>query len=499
MFGKKDVNDPGKKKRIQIHETTLENDIQYLGPLTGQHFKILGWLCIVAAQAAVILKLGGRINGDFAVNSSTALGILGQVANFSLPFLLIANFAQLLHPEDGYRKLVLINCASMAGVCAAFYLVFYRYIVGGVAMLLDPPSDALSAVGMVLGIIAPYGFFCFNLFVDLLLCTLTMLFLNYKPRHVFAGRLRILFRLLALLPVAYEVGCMILKVYSAKGMLQIPVWAWPLLPVKPPMTFVLFVILALFIKTRELRFRRHGKTHEEYKEFLKTRRNSRNFSLFLAVMLALVSIADIVVVLGFSVGETVQTAQMTMKFSLTQAATEKKQQEDQEAALAELQAMSEKLEAGEQLTDEEMQAALTDMQKVTGEAEAAPDGSTEPVDISILSQEEQEAAMQKGLDSALGQETITASIDWGMRLAEAVGFGKSVYLILLAPLVLLFSYTRRPKNGKLDLLIPVAGLFLILLVYIEGFHQLLGILPVGKLNLQQLGEAVSSYAGTLVE
>lgn len=38
-----------KKKRIKLHETTQENDIRYIGPLTAQHFKILGWVCIVFA------------------------------------------------------------------------------------------------------------------------------------------------------------------------------------------------------------------------------------------------------------------------------------------------------------------------------------------------------------------------------------------------------------------------------------------------------------------
>ena len=47
-----------KKKRVKLHETTQENDIRYIGPLTAQHFKILGWVCIVIAQVAVIMRLG---------------------------------------------------------------------------------------------------------------------------------------------------------------------------------------------------------------------------------------------------------------------------------------------------------------------------------------------------------------------------------------------------------------------------------------------------------
>ena len=292
-----------KKKRIKLYETTQENDIRYIGPLTSQHFKILGWLCIVIAQVAVIMQLGGRLNQGFATDTAGWLLIIQGISNLSLPFLLISIFAQLLNTDEGYSKSVLVNSAAMVGICALFYLVFYRYIVGGVASFLVNPSEALSSVSSLLGFVAPCGFFTFNLFVDLFLCTLTMLFLNYRPRHVFTGKSWIFFRLLALLPIAYEVGCMVLKARSARGMVQIPIWVWPLLTVKPPMTFVLFLTLALFVKTRELRFRRHGKSHEEYQEFLKTRRNSWNFSIFLAIMMVLVSLADMAVVAGFSLNE----------------------------------------------------------------------------------------------------------------------------------------------------------------------------------------------------
>ena len=61
MFGKRDKTDQAKKKRVRLHETTHENDIRYRGRISGQHFKMLGWLCIVVAQVAVLLKLGGRI------------------------------------------------------------------------------------------------------------------------------------------------------------------------------------------------------------------------------------------------------------------------------------------------------------------------------------------------------------------------------------------------------------------------------------------------------
>lgn len=445
MFGK-NRRDPSKKRRVELHETTAENDIRYRGPFTAQHFRILGWLCLAVMQVVVIMKLGSKIDDGYAANTAGWQEVLENIANLSLPFLLIANFAQLIDNEQGYKRQLIRNGAATLAVCGLFYLMFYRYIVGGVATFLEDPTKALPTVTGALSLVAPYGFIAVNLFVDLFLCTLTMLFLNYHPRRVFTGRWRICFRLFALLPVAYEVGCMLLKVYSAKGLLRIPVWAYPLLTVKPPMTFVLFVALAVFVKMRELRFLRHGKTHEEYQAFLKTRRNSLNFSVFLAVMLVIVGIIDGAVSISFSFGEMVHRLESDM-----------------------VNTMSEQM----------------------------PDGRSVEDYLSELPPEEAEDAVMTLFGQTITSDKFDTMMISGMRMAQAVGFGDSIYLILLAPLVLLFSYSRRSKYPWLDLCIPVAGMLLIFFVYLEGIHQLLAVLNLGKINLQEAGDMGALYMGMM--
>ena len=428
----RDNSAPAKKRRVKIHETTHENDIRYMGPLTYQHFKLFGWLCIVVSQIAVIVRMGGRIDAGFAGSSALWLKVLDSAADLALPFLLIANFAQILRAEDGYKRPLIVNGAATLGICGLYYLLFYRYMVGNVARLLEDPSEALPLVQSAISVASPYGFIAFNLFLDLFLCTLTMIFLNYRPRRVFTGKWCILFRLLALLPIAYEVGCMLLKVRAVRGQAAIPAWAYPLLTMKPPMTFVLFVALALFVKTREMRFRRHGKTHEEYRAFLKTRRNSWNFSVF----------------------STVNSINAVLE------------QSAQEQASANAQAVPEGVDA------------------------------MPPVDGQALS--EGDAAKAEAPKAALREEQISAFLDSGMRQAMAVGFGGSINLILLAPLVLLFSYTRKPKYGTLDIAIPVAGMALIVLVYLEGSHQLLGLLPIQKVNVQEMRDTADLYFNLLM-
>ena len=476
MFGKRNNTDKVKKKRVKLHEVTSENDIRYRGPLSYFHFQILGWLCIVLSQVALIVRLAGRINADVAVNTAGALGLLQNAANLSLPFLLIFVFAQLLNTEDGYMKQIVKNAAAMAGIWALSCLVFYRYIVGGIGAFIENPGEILPAIQTVIAQVAPSGFVAFNIFVDLFLCALSMFFLNYKPRHIFTGKSRFLFRLLALLPIAYEVGCMVLKERSARGLVEIPIWAYPLLTVKPPMTFVLFVVLALFVKTRELRFRCHGKTHEEYKAFLQTRRNSWNFSVFLAIMLVVVSIADLAVMFGFTLGEMVQSTVTNVEASLSVTPT------------PDPSVLEKALTDATQGDGFDMEAFEANLPP-TPEADVTP----KPVNLDEVDAETLKAA----IEDAMQEENIDIAVNRGLDIALAMGFGGSVYLFLLAPLVLLFSYTRKPKYPWMGMLVPAAGFVMIFVAYVEGVHQILYLLPVGKVSLDELREMIAVGASMI--
>ena len=55
----------------------------------------------------------------------------------------------------------------------------------------------------------------------------------------------------------------------------------------------------------------------------------------------------------------------------------------------------------------------------------------------------------------------------------AYGAGESAYLLFTIPFVLLYSYTRKHKEGPIDVVIPIAGIGLVVFVYIEGIYQLI--------------------------
>ena len=359
-----------------------ENDIRYRGPLSYRSFKILGWICIALSQVAMLLTLEARLDPGMADALRTPTMVLKLLSNLALPFLLIANFALILNAGEGYGKQLARFGGIALAVVAGSVALFQRYIVGSVTVFMESRQEAVAFLSDMFHMPSGAGYLSYNLFIDLFLCTLLMFFLNYRPKRLFTGKLLGVFRAFAVLPVVYEIASITLKILAVEGKVALPLIVFPLLTVKPPMTFLVFVVLAFFIKNRERVFRKNGRTHADYQAFLKTNRNSLQFSSFTAIILAAAGILDIVAFFVVS---------------------------------------------------------------------------------AILSQHTPEGA--------------ELAEDFYLSHLNALGLGDSVLLLLLSPLMLLFSYTRTHKNKTLDTFIPFAGIALIVLVYIEGGYQFLLMVP----------------------
>ena len=394
-------------KRHKLHEMTRENDIRYRGPLSYQGFQILGWACIVISALILMLRAGQQVDPQLAKRVLPLISVLTFICPLSLPFLLIANFAKILNNQEGYKKLLLVNGCAALGIFALAYFVFSRYVIGAISQFVTDPEEVLPLMTSEVRLVQKNGFIAFNIFIDLFLCTLFMFFLDARPKRVFTGKKRYIFRAFAILPIACEVFSLYLKGRSAEGLVRLPLWSFPLLTVKPPMTFAVFIVLAVYIKTRELRFRRHGKTHEEYKAFLQTNRNSLHFSVFLSIIMVIAAVLDL----------------LFLTFLSAQSA-----------------------------------------------------GSFEALNTN---------------DAAVLEQYMT--------VGNALGFGESVFLAAAAPFVLLFSYTRIPKNKRVSILIPAAAIVLIVIMLIEGCYQALGMIAdqmPQKVSIRDLMNTLAAMAGT---
>ena len=370
----------GQKKRVRYYEEGRE-DMHYRGPLSYRAFKILGWLCIALAQVVVLLNINMSMDPSSKEMFETPAMIMKSVSQLSVPFFLIANFSIILNATEGYHRQLIRNLLISLAIAAFSILVYRRYILGIGRMFFPSNTEAEQFIEWLLNMTNETGYLSFNLFIDLFLCSLLMFFLNYRPKHVFTGKKLGLFRACSLFPILYELASIILKYLAIEQKITIPVLVFPFLTVKPPIMFLVFVIMALFIKKRERRFIRNDRTHEEYQVFLQTNRNSFHFSGFAAILLLIAGIVDILSIIIFGII-------VIMK-------------------------------------DPEM------IKNATGVAQRA----------------------------------------------SALGLGQSAMLIFMSPLMLLFSYNRTHENRVPDTLIPIAGVVLVVLIYIEGLFEFILFLP----------------------
>ena len=283
-----------KKKRVKFHEFTAENDIKYKAPLNYQHFQILGWACIVAAVAAGVISLGGKVAGEGVIRQYGKIGIvLSFISQFSLPLLLMASFARLLNNTDNCRKLLMINGGAALGIFVVTIFIGSRYIIGILQKILVPTDQVVPMVTEIIRAFVPGGFLAFNMFVDLFLCTLMMYFLNARPKRVFVGKKVLILRFMVILPIAYEAVCFWLKLQAIKGQVTLPLWSFPLLTMKPPVMILLFIVMAFVVKIREYRYCKHGNTHEDYQAFMQTNRNSFHLSIRLCILMVIFAVVDL--------------------------------------------------------------------------------------------------------------------------------------------------------------------------------------------------------------
>lgn len=283
------------RRRIKrLHEVTAADDIRYCGPLSYQGFQALGWACIVASVLRLILAIGGSKDPRLYADTEALMDMLAYLVPLPLPFLLIANFSRILNNSEGYKKQLLRNSLVAAAVFGVSWLFFSRYVVGLAMQVVKQPEQVQPLMNDFFAKHNRHGFVAFNLFIDLFLCTLTMYFLNAHPKRVFTGRKVIILRLFVLLPIACEAASIWLKIQSALGNIVLPFWSFPLLTVKPPMTFLLFLFLSVHMSGREMRFRKHGRTHEDYLEYLKTNRNAFHFSICLVIAMVIATFLDFI-------------------------------------------------------------------------------------------------------------------------------------------------------------------------------------------------------------
>lgn len=383
----------GKEKTVRRkkREVVAQRDLRYRAPLSYRHMMMLGWLCIVLQQLSSILSFAGKLDPGVAASSGAMIGIGDFAGGLFMPFLLLANFSKILTSRKQFKSQLLMY-GGLSVVMGLALVVVYEHFVKGIANTaaqLDPELGD-GVLNLFRKEVFKDGYLAYNMFIDLFLCTLFMFFLTYQFKRPVGRGWMIGFRLLAILPVAYELACIVVKAMCKHGDLTLPMYASSFLSTKPPMTFAAFMALALYVKRQETVFFNSGRSYEEYERFLETNDNSLRFSIHACKIFVIAAAVDLVIFFTFFLLMT------------------------------------------------------------TGDVLAAGEMAEQ-----ILENE----------------ETLKDMTYRTMSVAQAAGFGQSLVLLFVAPFVLLFSYTKKHKDTKMDMLIPMIGVALIVALYVEALFQ----------------------------
>ncbi len=366
-------------RKKNIHLVNEENDIKFRGPISYRYLRVAGWIFLFIAQLGVILSIASsakliNINPSF-------LTVIKGAGSLMTPLFLFAAFSQVLVAKDGYRRLVTVYGLGSIGLFLLFLIVYLHFGVGLFRAITGSWDSAFETVNaLITGLTA--GGFTFNIFIDLLLCTLVTFFINYQPTEHFQGKKIYLFRAFVAIPILYELASIVVKLLTPYGLIGIHPLVIPLLTTKPPVAFLIFVFCALFVKSRERHYIKHGKTHEEYKDFLHTNVNRLHFALFLVTAVIGGVILDTLLFVVISI-----------------------------------------------------------------------------IKVAIFPVTEDPELMEQLVLNAFAS-------------TYATGFGACLPMLLIIPLLIFFDYTKTHENKMMDIIIPVAGIVLLILLYIEGLFEI---------------------------
>ncbi len=384
--------------KLKLRDRTPENDIPFAGFLSYQGLRAIGWFLLAISQISVILHMAMSLNKGMVGTLQTWDNVISFFAPMPVVLFMLANFSFIFMRRDNYKKLFIRYGALLAGMYVLANLLVFNFGFGFAAAFGGKLSfwDLSMMFGSLLANMGRVGY-SFNAFVDLFLMVLTFYLLDVTPKNkIFGGKRVIFFRLLALLPVAYEFVAVFLKAMMVTQDLVLPTFVFFLLPSKAPFVFFAFVAVGVAIKIARRRYiKKYGHTPEQWQVYVSTNAHTFKVSIMISVLFAVAASLDLFTLFGFLIAAAIQ----------------------------------------------------------------AYNPETQEISESVLNQY--------------------------VGLADT-GFGGAISLIPVIPLVLIYSYRKKPKNPKLDTYIPVIGIGLVALIYIEGlFWTITGNLHAVVAKLQE--------------
>lgn len=267
---------------IEEQSVTVLRPVWFRPFLDWHALKIVGMLLLALSQFLTLSKVLRLFMENVPQPGAATTQFLKAVSSLSLPLMMVAVFSCIIVDDRHIkRRLYFYFCLAFA-----FYILeiagVHAYIYKTLAEFgIDLADAAILVEVLVRYLLAPFA--GINVFLDFFLCTLFYYFLIYTPKNYRGIRL-FFFRCGVLLPALYILAGVVLNGLMSLNIIHLDFYTVALLPSKSISVYVLFFFMVLY---RRVHLSYTGDTFRETLPF-----RSDAFSVFLAILLTLISVAD---------------------------------------------------------------------------------------------------------------------------------------------------------------------------------------------------------------
>lgn len=273
-------------------------DIKYKGLLGIRGLKITAWvfMCFTAIGISYTFYRSVVAPDSSVTFASVLVSIVTLFGQLAVPCFMLAKFSTIIKNRKGYLATLITYFLLAVLIIVGFMFFYFRYAVGFVRMMTgETIAEASVTLNTVFGFILKKKM-AFNIFVDMFLWALFFTFFDYTPKKLVNNKVgKILFRSLAIIPFLLVCVGFVYKFLYATNNIYVPPYFCVILPTSTPLTFMVFMLISVFIRDNKKYYLSLGGTEEQYKNYVKSNANSFHYAKMAAIAFAIIGIFDIFV------------------------------------------------------------------------------------------------------------------------------------------------------------------------------------------------------------
>ena len=274
-------------------------DTRFRPFISTNMLRLIALVLMFVSQTALAIRLYFVLSGEGTPEATELLSRCRALTNVATPLFLTTIITRLTEKPERIIRTAAVYFVLAAMFFASELFVFYELAVPLVEVILETkfyiPTEQIIEAAPALREFMRYVMAYAanqNVFLDVFVCTLIMLFLVYTPKCRHKGSLYF-YRVLSVIPFAHIVVSFLLNAFVRRGVVKLGLESVALLSHRNYVAFLFFIIYLICYRQRAAIFGRFNKTPGlTYEEYAGSNRCVVNTNLFIAALIALLCLVD---------------------------------------------------------------------------------------------------------------------------------------------------------------------------------------------------------------